>query len=730
MTRQHIRVAIDLDGVLTEHPGPLATAANERFNLTLPESAFVDSAGHAVSLEARAWVYSDDGPASRLHASPQSRQFLSRIVAEFGEDNVFIVTARPDSSADMTTAWLTANGLDLCPVIYADDKVEVALRLGITHAIEDSARHATAYKAAGMTAFFLTDGHSPVPEGIRYPVIDLLDAAARLIANSRPVPASARPTIVVSDVIDATARAELAREADVIDVDGTNIPALRQAIAGADGLVVRSETVVDEALIQAAPSLRVIARAGVGVDNIDVPAATRAGVLVLNAPGSNSVSAAEHTISMMLALARQLTDANSSMHSGKWERKKFRIFDLKGKTVGIVGLGRVGSVVARRLAAFETDIVAYDPYVHPERFNELGVEAVSFHDLLARSDIVTFHCPLTDETRHMIDRETVRLAKPGAVIINCARGGVVDDTALVEALRSGHLRGVGVDVFPHEPVDHSELAGLPNVVLTPHIGGSSAEAQAAVGDIISRTTLAALRGESVPNAVNLPTASIDAGDLRRLTHMAGAAGHLLSVLEPATPESFTMTVHGRTSLEITEFVLTSALADALRHWTDDRVTPVNARLVAEAHGLDLRVNTIDSGPANVIEFAFEVQNATSHHVTVRWDTGEVGIVEVDRFSLGQPLAGDVLITHHRDRPGVIGHIGMVLGKFSVNIAGMQVGRHHRGGEAIMVLNVDDAIPQQALDEVLQIDGIETAYVVSLPVPQTPRATGSERPQRV
>lgn len=727
---RNIRVAIDLDGVLTEYPGPLAEAANARFNLTLPDSAFVDSAGHSVSLEARAWVYSDDGPASRLKVSPQARQFLSRIVKEFGADNVFIVTARPDSSANMTEAWLRAQGLDLCPVVYADDKVEVALRLGITHAIEDSQRHALAYQAAGVTAFFLTDGRSPVPEGIKNPVIDLLDAAARLIANSRPVTPPARPTIVISDAIDPTARAELAREGEIVEVDGTNVELLREAVALADALVIRSETQVDEALIQAASKLRVIARAGVGVDNIDVPAATRAGVLVLNAPGANSVSAGEHTVALILALSRQIIEANNTMHAGSWQRKKFKPFDLQGKTIGIVGLGRVGSVVARRMAAFEMEILGYDPHIPAARFNELGVEPVAYHELLRRSDIVSFHVPLTDETRAMLDRETIGMLKPGALVINCARGGVVDDAALAEALQRGHVRAAGVDVFPHEPMVDSVLAGLPNVILTPHIGGSSLEAQAAVGDIISRTTLAALRGESVPNAVNLPTASIDSGDLRRLTHMAGAAGHLLSVLEPETPESFIMTVRGRASHDIIEFVLTSALSDALRRWTTDRVTPVNARIVAEKHGVELRVNSVDRGPANVIEFGFEVRNAGSHHVTVRWENGQVGIVEVDRFSLGQPLAGDMLISHHNDRPGIIGHIGMILGRYGVNIAGMQVGRHERGGEAIMVLNVDDAIPQEALMEVLAIDDIHAAYVVSLPAPETPREEVIRHPEKV
>ncbi len=722
---RNIKIAIDLDGVLTEHPGPLAAAANERFSLTLPESAFVDSAGHSVSLEARDWVYGPGGPASRLRVAPQARQFLSRIVAEFGPENVFIITARPEFCSDMTRAWLRENNLDLCPVIYADDKVEVALRLGITHAVEDSQRHASAYAAAGMTAFFLTDGTTPVPDGIANPVIDLLDAAARLIANSRPVTPPQRPKIIISDPIDPAARAELAREADVIDVDGTDIEALRAAVADADGWVVRSETQVDEELVQAAGKLRVIARAGVGVDNIDVAAATAAGVLVLNAPGSNSVSAGEHTVAIMLALSRQLMEANASMHAGRWERKRFKPFDFQGKTVGIVGLGRVGSVVAKRLAAFEMNVIGYDPYVPAERFSELGVEQVSYLDLLARSDIVTFHSPLTDETRGMLNHETIELLKPGALVINCARGGVVDDDALAAALDSGRVAGAGVDVFPHEPVEHTVLSGRPNVILTPHIGGSSIEAQAAVGDIISRTTLAALRGETVPNAVNLPTSSIDAGDLRRLTTMAGAAGHLLSVLEPSTPASFTMTVHGRAAHDIVEFVLTSALSEGLRHWTSDRVTPVNARIVAEQHGLELRVNAVDSGPAHVIEFSFEVNNDSTHHVTVRWDTGQVGIVEVDRFSLGQPLAGDMLITHHRDRPGIIGFIGMILGKYNVNIAGMQVSRHQRGGEALMVLNVDDVIPQEALIAVLALDDVQTAYVVSLPTPESPRTAPAQ-----
>jgi D-3-phosphoglycerate dehydrogenase len=319
----------------------------------------------------------------------------------------------------------------------------------------------------------------------------------------------------------------------------------------------------------------------------------------------------------------------------------------------------------------------------------------------------------------MLRRETFPLLKRGAVVINAARGDVVDEQALAEALDAGIVAAAGVDVFPHEPVTHSPLWGRPNVVLTPHIGGSSSEALAAVGDVISRTTIAALRGEAVPNAVNLPAASLAAGDLERLTRVAGAAGHLLGVLGSQIPHGLTLTVRGSVPAEVTEHVFVAALAEGLQHWTTARVTPVNARLVASGSRIDARIlfdehRAPASTDPNAVEFAFETSNEIDHHVTVRWENGTAGIVEVDRFSLDRPLVGDVLITHHRDRPGMIGRIGLILGQYEVNIAGMQVGRHHRGGEAIMVLNVDDAIPREALDEIMAIDDVNTCFVVSLP----------------
>ncbi|MDQ3466841.1 MAG: phosphoglycerate dehydrogenase [Chloroflexota bacterium] len=733
-----IKLAIDLDGVLTEHPRPLAQAASTRFGVEMPESAFIDSAGLNVPLPVREWVYSDDGPASALRPAADGVTFLRRVIDLLGHDNVKIITARTERSAEMTRSWLRRHGFADCEILFADLKAAVALQHGIAYAVEDSLRHARNYAAAGVKCFLVNAADAPLGAQERGIVkVESLSRLADLLASDHPAPANTasdkfgpadrtattgpadRPTIVISDAIHPIARARFVAAANVIDVDGTDNVALLAAIEDADALVVRSETQVTEEVLNAASHLRVVARAGVGVDNIDLPAATRAGVLVLNAPGANAVSAAEHTIGLLLAMTRQLPQANESTHAGRWERKRLRPVDLRGRTVGIVGLGRVGSLVAQRLRAFEMNILAYDPYLAPQRFTELGAAPVDYQTLLANADVVTFHVPSTPETAHMLNAETIDLLKSGAIILNVARGEVVDETALATALRSGRIAAAGVDVFPHEPCTASALFGIPNAVLTPHIGGSSAEALAAVGEVISLTTLAALQGEAVPNAVNLPAASLHAPELQRLTTCAGAAGNLLAVLAPSLPARYTVTVRGLVSSDVTEHVVAAALSEALQQWTDQRVTPVNARLIAAETGLIVRGVVDSQDPARVPEFSFEVSglgNQPTHHVTVRWDRDSAGIWEVDGFGLNSPLAGDVLITHHRDQPGMIGRIGTILGRFDVNIAGMQVGRHDRdrGGEAIMVLNVDDAIPDEAINELKVIAGIDTAYVVSLP----------------
>ncbi len=721
-----INLAIDLDGVLTEHPRPLAIAASEQFGLDLPERAFVDSAGLNVPQAVRDWVYSSDGPASRLEPSPGAQEFLRSVIDLLGPDQVRIITARSASSAEMTRAWLQRHGFPNVEITFADDKPTVAFQRGANVAVEDSLRHARAYAASGILCYLIAppDSYSGDTAGI-VPVESLSEVVERLheelSASGSTGDGIARgerkPTIVIADMMHPIAREQLAMHADIIDVDGTDRPALFEAVAHADALIVRSETQVTADVIDAAKRLRVIARAGVGVDNVELDAATRAGVLVLNAPGANRYSAGEHTIALLLALTRNVLQANESTHAAKWERKRFKPIDLRGRTVGIVGLGRVGAVVAKRLAAFEMDVLAYDPHIIPERFRELGVTSVDYETLLRTSDVVTYHVPSTPETHNMLDAQRIALLKDDAIVINCSRGDVVDEHALADALRAGRIRGAGVDVFPLEPCKVSPLFGLPNVVLSPHIGGSSEEALRAVGEMISSSVMAALAGQAVPNAVNLPPASLMAPELQRLTSVAGAAGHVLAVLQPSPPAGFRVIVNGCVPGDVSEHVAGAALSAAMNQWTQQRVTPVNARLIAAELGMDVRVDAGTNDPTVQPSFSFEATGEPeepAHQVRVLWDRMQAAIVAVDRFSLDRPLSGEMLITHHRDVPGVIGRVGTVLGRYDVNIAGMEVGRHHRGEEALMVVNVDDPISDEALAEIRSIPGMETAYRISLP----------------
>ncbi len=726
------RIAIDLDGVLTEHPAPLASAANQRFKLDLPERAFIDSAGLNVPHEVREWVYSDDGPAARLRPSTEAKAFMAQMIDAFGADNVMILTARPESSSGMTLEWLKRNDFPTVHAVFSDDKLTAARAWGCRFAVEDSERHALNYAAGGITCFLIEDLHHPhhadEPEIIQ--VTGLLEISSRIrlraasggrreaVTASLPPVEDATgertPVIVISDAIHAVAREELVAAARLIDVDGTDVAALLAAVPEADALVVRSETQVTQEVLAAAHRLKVVARAGVGVDNIDLEAATRAGVIVLNAPGANATSAGEHTIGVLLALTRQIPFANASTHAGQWARKQVKPIDLRGRTIGIVGLGRVGAVVAKRLAAFEMRVIASDPFLEASRFEELGVESVSVETLLMTSDVVSFHVPSTADTRHMLSSTTIEQLKPGAIVLNMARGDVVDQDALAIALRSGRISAAGVDVFTHEPCHESPLFGLPNVVLTPHTAGSSYEALEAVGRVISSSTLAALRGEAVPNAVNLPQATLDGPELRRLTTVAGAAGHLLSVLVPDVPHRVRLTVHGQVAPDVADHVLGAALSTSFQRWLGRRVTPVNARVVALDIGVQVDRPVIDGEASVLPQFVFEVRGTSTHTVTVTWDRVHAGIVAVDRFSLERPLAGEVLITHHHDQPGVIGTLGTILSRYGVNIAGMQVSRHAPRREAMMVTNVDEPIPASALEEIRSSGAIEDAFVVTLP----------------
>lgn len=726
------RIAVDMDGVLTGSPVPLAHAANEHFGMNLPDIAFVDSSGLNVPLHVREWVYGPEGPAFMMDPAPGAQEFFRGLVDLAGPDNVIIVTARPETSADVTLRWLRKHGFPHSQVIFADDKIGIAKRQGCRFAIEDSLRHARSYASGEVTCYVINarpDEHDTtnpyIVEVASFDAIVSLLAAERRAPTPVAVVSSLPPLedgeevprrwkVVVSDTIHAVAREHIQAVADIVDVDGTDLAALLASLPDADALVVRSETQVTQEVLAAGPKLKVVARAGVGVDNIDVDAATRAGIVVLNAPGANAYSAGEHTIALLLAATRQIPFAHRTTHAGEWKRKSIKPIDIRGRTAGIVGLGRVGTVVARRLKAFDVHVIAYDPYIPTSRFTDAGVEQVTLDEIWRRSDIVTFHCPATSENTHMLNADTIAMMRPGSIVINAARGELVDANALADALRSGHLRAAGVDVYPSEPCVESPLFGLENVVLTPHTGGSSEEALLAVGRVIGATTVAALRGEAVSNAVNLPAASLEAPALRLLTSVAAAAGRLLSVLMPDHVSSVSVEARGMVSNDITEHVANAALAESLQRWLGRRVTPVNARLIASEIGIDVMTAADDGDETSIPQFRFEVRGDGVHSVVVSWDRDIAGIVEVDRFSLTQPLSGYVLITHHQDRPGIIGKLSTTLASFNINIAGMQVSREVPRGEAMMVTNVDEPIPEKALEEIRAIEGLENAFIVSLP----------------
>ncbi|MCO5215319.1 MAG: phosphoglycerate dehydrogenase [Thermomicrobiales bacterium] len=725
------RIAIDMDGVLTESPVPLARAANAEFGLDLPDLAFVDSSGLNVPLSVREWVYRGDGPASRLHPAHGAQQFIRDLIDLAGQENVLIVTARPENSAEMTIRWFHEHGFESVQIIFADDKTAIASRQGCKFAVEDSLRHARNYSAGDVTCYLINNVEELPADAhpLMVTVNSFDDIVRRLNITVNPVAPSAvidalppmeqafapdRWRIVVADQIHQVAREQLESVATIVDVDGTNLPALLATLPDADALVVRSETQVTQEVLDAAPRLKVIARAGVGVDNIDVDAATRAGVIVLNAPGANATSAGEHTVALLLAVTRQIPFANSTTHAGEWKRKQVKPIDLRGRTVGMVGIGRVGSVVAKRLKAFEMNVIAYDPYLPRQRFVDMGVEQVELDDIWSRSDVVTFHCPNTPQTHHILNADSLARMKPGAIVINAGRGELVDEFALADALKSGHISAAGVDVFPFEPCTESPLFGLPNVVLTPHTGGSSAEALEAVGRVIGATTIAALNGEAVPNAVNLPAASLESRALKLLTQVSAAAGHLCAVIMPESPRAFSVQAMGMVSNDLTEHVTNSALAAALQTWLGRRVTAVNARLIAQEMGMSIQTSADDGDETIIPRFRFEVEGVSRHSVVVSWDRDIAGIVEVDRFGLQQPLSGYVLITHHQDRPGIIGKLSTTLASYNINIAGMQVSRVVPRGEAMMVTNVDEEIPAEAMDEIRRIDGMDSSVIVSLP----------------
>ncbi|HET8632097.1 MAG TPA: phosphoglycerate dehydrogenase [Thermomicrobiales bacterium] len=532
-----------------------------------------------------------------------------------------------------------------------------------------------------------------------------------------------RPHILVSDPLGQAGLAVLEREAAVDVRPGLAADDLRRILPGYEALIVRSETRVTADLLAAGTALRVVTRAGVGTDNIDVPAATERGIVVLNTPGPNTIAAAEHTFGVLLALLRHIPRADASLRAGRWDRKSFVGHELYGKTLGILGLGRIGREVAARALAFGMDVVAYDPYVPPAVAEALGATPLPLAEVLARADVVTLHLPLQVETRGLLGARELALMKPTARLVNCARGGLVDEAALADALREGRLAGAALDVYEHEPPTGSPLMGLDNVVVTPHLAASSVEAQHGVALVAAETTLAALRGELVPNAVNLPAvAPGELAALRPWLDLAGQLGRLIAGTLDGPPAALEIGFLGDFAAGDPKLIGAAALRGFLLPSIPEQVTLINSRLLAERRGVAVseRFAAVPpEGASRVLELratACEGANGDTHsHIAdgALDGQGHGRLVAVDGFAVTLDPCGRLLLINHRDQPGMIGAVGTTLGRHGVNIAGMQVGRRQARGAAVMIVILDDPLPRAALEQIRAIPGLSHAHYVDL-----------------
>jgi len=498
-------------------------------------------------------------------------------------------------------------------------------------------------------------------------------------------------------------------------------------IADADGLVVRSATKVTPALLKNARKLRVVGRAGVGVDNVDMDAATHHGVLVMNTPGGNSVSVAEHTFALMLALARSVPQANASIQAGKWEKSAFSGTELRGKTIGLVGLGRIGTEVARRAHAFGMRVLAYDPYVTPAAAREVDVDLVPLNELLERSDVVSLHTALSPATEKIMNAAAIAQMKKGAMLVNCARGELIDEAALAEALRSGKLAGAAVDTFAKEPPKDSPLVGLPNLIATPHIAGSTREAQEEVGTAVAQQIRDYLADGLIRNAVNMP--AVSAEQYRRLRPYLELGERLgMFVAQAATSPSFNrirIRYAGEPSELGSHLIRSAVLIGILNPILDEKVNLVNASEAAATRGLVVEETTRrrERGFPNTVEVA---ASDGKRELTVEGTVGQDGssrILALDGIGLEAALGGTLLLIRNMDVPGVIGKMGTALGNMGVNIATFALGRRApvHGAEALALLGLDGEIDASVVQTILAVPSVTDARLIRLPEAAKPEA---------
>ncbi|MFF5208809.1 phosphoglycerate dehydrogenase [Streptosporangium sp. NPDC000396] len=525
-----------------------------------------------------------------------------------------------------------------------------------------------------------------------------------------------KPVVLVAEELSEAGLAVLGADFDVRHTDGADRAQFLPALADVDALIVRSATQVDAEAIAAAPKLRVVARAGVGLDNVDVEAATKAGVMVVNAPTSNITSAAEHTVALILASARNVAQAHTALKGGEWKRSKYTGVELDEKVVAILGLGKIGQLVAQRLQPFGVELIAYDPYLQPARAAQMGVRLVSLEEALREADFITVHLPKSKETIGLIGDKELHEVKPSVRLINVARGGIIDENALYSAIKEGRVAGAGIDVFPKEPVTDSPLFELDQVVVTPHLGASTHEAQEKAGTQVARSVKLALAGEFVPDAVNVQGGAV-AEDVKPGLPLAEKLGRVFTALAGEVATRLDVEVRGEIASHDVRVLELAALKGVFTDVVEDSVTYVNAPLLAKDRGVTVELVTSAESPdwRNVVTVRGVLADGRTVSVsgTLAGPRQITKIVEVNGYQMEIEPTEHLSFFTYTDRPGIVGVVGRILGDHGINIASMQVARDVKGGKALIALTVDSAIPADVLDQIGTEIGAESGRSVDL-----------------
>ena len=523
--------------------------------------------------------------------------------------------------------------------------------------------------------------------------------------------------ILISDALEQGCADILRAEGFDVDIrPGLTLEELKKSIGAYDGLVVRSATKVTAEVIASGPRLRIIGRAGTGVDNIDLPAATRRGILVMNTPGGNTVSAAEHTVSMLMSLARNIPQAHMSLVRGEWERKKFTGTEVFEKTLGVVGLGKIGREVALRCRGLGMRVLGYDPLVAPEVAAKAEIELVPLEEIYRRADFITVHTPLTPATRGLLNDATLAQCKNGVRIVNCARGGIIDEGALLRALQSGRVAGAALDVFEKEPPGESALLKHPRVIATPHLGASTEEAQEKVALQVAQQMADALHGRSYTGVVNGAVMQLTLREeVRPLLVLAEKMGSLVAQIADGTLERLTVGAAGEQALAALDLLRAGVTKGVLSHLHPDPVNYISAPFLAEELGLGVREEREEEAEhyGNLVRVKYETHKGVREVAGTVFGRSGVRLVEMDGFRFEVNPEGFLLVYNNVDRPGMLARVGSVLARHQVNIAGVSLGRAEAGGNALTVMNIDSPVSSRALEELRSLEGISGLHQVRL-----------------